>query len=180
MGKSRICSPTLPVTADIAAVNTRWNLCCRQATTATCNKHDSSDNDNCDYNNDNDTNNQSINNNDHNSTIDSTADRIRKEDQSSPYCLRVREKNRMAASKCHIRQRKAISQLTAKYESLKDTNMKLKAILNDLEAEIYILKNMLIENGNCECDLIQQYVRDAAAKVVQNMRSSDERKGQHN
>lgn len=95
----------------------------------------------------------------------------RKEDRraSSPARLLVREKNRIATTKYRSRQRKAISQLTVQHEGLENTNRKLCATLNDLDAEAYVLKHMMLDHGNYGCELIQRYFRDVAAKVIQDI-----------
>ncbi|KOS19428.1 Transcription factor atf21 [Escovopsis weberi] len=80
---------------------------------------------------------------------------------------RIREKNRIAACKCRRKQRKAVSKLTSTHEGLEDLNRQLCGQVSELEAEAYVLKNMLMAHGNCGCEMIQQYFKDAAASLVQ-------------
>ncbi|KAH6608468.1 bzip transcription factor domain-containing [Trichoderma cornu-damae] len=84
---------------------------------------------------------------------------------------RVREKNRVAADKCRGRQRIATERLSSKHDVLEDQNRQLSQMLSDLVAERIMLKNMLLEHGNCGCELIENYLRDCAARWVKQVES---------
>ncbi|EQL00243.1 hypothetical protein G6O67_005178 [Ophiocordyceps sinensis] len=74
----------------------------------------------------------------------------------------AREKNRIAADKCRSKKRRAVAQLKTKHESLESTHRQLSSTASDLVAETHALKNMLMQHGNCDCELIQKYLKDAA------------------
>lgn len=84
---------------------------------------------------------------------------------------RIREKNRVAADKCRGRQRIAVEALSAKHDALEDQNRQLSQMMKDLVAERIALKNMLLEHGNCGCELIENYLRDSAVRWVKQVES---------
>ncbi|PTB66826.1 hypothetical protein BBK36DRAFT_1106026, partial [Trichoderma citrinoviride] len=79
---------------------------------------------------------------------------------------RIREKNRVAADKCRGRQRIAVEKLSSKHDALEEENRQLSQILKDLIAERIVLKNMLLEHGNCGSELIENYLRESAVRWV--------------
>ncbi|KAK5988647.1 hypothetical protein PT974_10133 [Cladobotryum mycophilum] len=89
--------------------------------------------------------------------------------KSQARISRIREKNRVAASKCRRKQRKANGQLQAKFEKLEERHSQLCSEVGELEAEAYVLKNMLMSHGSCGCELIQQYFKDLAASLMHKM-----------
>ncbi|KAL7783107.1 hypothetical protein V8C37DRAFT_397423 [Trichoderma ceciliae] len=84
---------------------------------------------------------------------------------------RIREKNRVAADKCRGRQRIAVERLSTKHDALEDQNRQLSQMMKDLVAERIVLKNMLLEHGNCGCELIENYLRDSAVRWVKQVKS---------
>ncbi|KAL7809616.1 basic-leucine zipper transcription factor [Trichoderma aethiopicum] len=84
---------------------------------------------------------------------------------------RIREKNRVAADKCRGRQRIAVEKLSAKHDALEEENRQLSQILKDLVAERIVLKNMLLEHGNCGSELIENYLRESAVRWVKQVES---------
>ncbi|TFB00407.1 hypothetical protein CCMA1212_007774 [Trichoderma ghanense] len=84
---------------------------------------------------------------------------------------RIREKNRVAADKCRGRQRIAVEKLSAKHDALEEENRQLSQILKDLIAERIVLKNMLLEHGNCGSELIENYLRESAVRWVKQVES---------
>ncbi|PTB39304.1 uncharacterized protein TrAFT101_007898 [Trichoderma asperellum] len=85
--------------------------------------------------------------------------------------MRIREKNRIAADKCRGRQRIAMERLNLKHDSLEYENQQLSKMLKDLVAERIVLKNMLLEHGNCGCELIENYLRESAVRWVKQVES---------
>lgn len=85
--------------------------------------------------------------------------------------MRIREKNRIAADKCRGRQRIAMERLNLKHDSLEYENQQLSKMMKDLVAERIVLKNMLLEHGNCGCELIENYLRESAVRWVQQVES---------
>ncbi|UNI22309.1 hypothetical protein JDV02_008208 [Purpureocillium takamizusanense] len=96
-------------------------------------------------------------------SIKSEADASGAED---PRALRVREKNRIAADKCRSRRRQEEDKLKSKHEDLEQEHRRLSGALSELMAETYVLKNMLMEHGNCDCRLIQDYLKESASEWV--------------
>ncbi|RFU80463.1 bzip transcription factor domain-containing [Trichoderma arundinaceum] len=84
---------------------------------------------------------------------------------------RIREKNRVAADKCRGRQRIAAEKLSSKHDMLEDQNRQLSQMMKDLVAERIVLKNMLLEHGNCGCELIENYLRESAVRWVKQVES---------
>ncbi|PWI65210.1 hypothetical protein PCL_07260 [Purpureocillium lilacinum] len=80
--------------------------------------------------------------------------------------LRVREKNRIAAYNCRSRRRQEEDKLKAKHEVLEQEHRRLLEALSDQMAETYLLKNMLMAHGSCDCRLIQDYLKESAADWV--------------
>ncbi|KAM0487135.1 hypothetical protein ACHAPX_000404 [Trichoderma viride] len=85
--------------------------------------------------------------------------------------VRIREKNRIAADKCRGRQRVAMDRLNMKHDSLELENQQLTKMAKDLIAERIVLKNMLLEHGNCGCELIENYLRESAVRWVKQVES---------
>jgi hypothetical protein len=85
--------------------------------------------------------------------------------------VRIREKNRIAADKCRGRQRIAMERLNLKHDSLEYENQQLSKMVKDLVAERIVLKNMLLEHGNCGCELIENYLRESAVRWVKQVES---------
>lgn len=85
--------------------------------------------------------------------------------------VRIREKNRIAADKCRGRQRIAMERLNTKHDSLEYENQQLTKMAKDLIAERIVLKNMLLEHGNCGCELIENYLRESAMRWVKQVES---------
>lgn len=85
--------------------------------------------------------------------------------------MRIREKNRIAADKCRGRQRIAMERLNMKHDSLEYENQQLTKMAKDLIAERIVLKNMLLEHGNCGCELIENYLRESAVRWVKQVES---------
>ncbi|KAL3952776.1 hypothetical protein ACCO45_012719 [Purpureocillium lilacinum] len=83
-----------------------------------------------------------------------------------PKTVRVREKNRIAADKCRSRRRQEEGKLKSCHEDLEQEHRRLSAALSELMAETFVLKNMLMEHGSCDCRLIQDYLKDSASEWV--------------
>lgn len=90
-----------------------------------------------------------------------------------PKTVRVREKNRIAADKCRSRRRQEEDKLKSCHEDLEQEHRRLSAALSELMAETFVLKNMLMEHGSCDCRLIQDYLKDSASEwVAKKLKSS--------
>ncbi|GJN78601.1 hypothetical protein PLIIFM63780_002110 [Purpureocillium lilacinum] len=80
--------------------------------------------------------------------------------------VRVREMNRIAADKCRLRRRNEEDKLKSKHDDLEQDRRRLSVALSELTAETYLLKNMLMEHGSCDCRLIQDYLKESASEWV--------------
>ena len=74
-----------------------------------------------------------------------------------------RVRNRMAANKCRRKTRDAIDRLEEETRHGADLHDHLAAQAAALRSEIYDLNNMLLRHDDCDCVLIQQYLRNTAA-----------------
>ncbi|GJN78646.1 hypothetical protein PLIIFM63780_002155 [Purpureocillium lilacinum] len=85
-------------------------------------------------------------------------------DDLSTVC--AREKNRISADKCRSRRRKGEDKLRSKHEDLEQEHRRLSGALSELMAETYVLKNMLMGHGSCDCRLIQVYLKESASERI--------------
>ncbi|KAM4061178.1 bZIP transcription factor [Hirsutella rhossiliensis] len=84
----------------------------------------------------------------------------------NPTVLQAREKNRMAADKCRSKKQRDVTQLKSMHETLEARHRQLCSTVSDLVAETHALKNMLMQHGNCDCELIQEYLRESASSWI--------------
>ena len=83
-----------------------------------------------------------------------------------PKSVRVREKNRIAADKCRSRRRQEEDKLKSRHDDLEQEHRRLLGELSELMSETFVLKNMLMEHGSCDCRLIQDYLKESASEWV--------------
>lgn len=76
-----------------------------------------------------------------------------------------RLRNRAAATKCRMKSKVAIAQLEATERVLSDQHSQLSATVTGLRDEVLTLKNEILLHGNCDCDLINHYLRNAARNL---------------
>lgn len=76
-----------------------------------------------------------------------------------------RQRNRRAATKCREKTKAAMIQLEATEKAASMEHMELSKTVADLRGEVLALKNQLLLHGNCECDVIQKYLRNAARNI---------------
>lgn len=76
-----------------------------------------------------------------------------------------RQRNRRAAIKCREKTKAATAQLEATERAVSLEHMELSKTVADLRGEVLALKNQLLLHGNCNCDAIQQYLRNAARSI---------------
>lgn len=89
-----------------------------------------------------------------------------------PKALRVRKRNRLAADKCRSRRRQEEDKLKSQHHNLERDHVRLSGAISELKAETYLLKNMLMNHGSCDCRLIQNYLKESASKWVANKRNA--------
>lgn len=87
-------------------------------------------------------------------------------DPNDLKALQARERNRIAADKCRSRRRQEEDKLKSKHNNLEQQHRKLSGALSDVMEEIYVLKNMLVQHGSCDCRLIQDYLKESASEWV--------------
>ncbi|PHH91329.1 hypothetical protein CDD83_900 [Cordyceps sp. RAO-2017] len=86
--------------------------------------------------------------------------------------ISAREKNRIAAEKCRLKKRYSVAQLESKHEILEAQHRQLLDTVAVLVAETHDLKNMVMQHSNCDNDLIQRYLDDAASSWITKRRDS--------
>ncbi|CAN8105294.1 unnamed protein product [Discula destructiva] len=76
-----------------------------------------------------------------------------------------RQRSRRAATKCREKTKKATAELEATEKAITAENLELTKTVKDLRGEVLALKNQLLLHGNCDCDIIQRYLRKAAHAI---------------
>lgn len=79
---------------------------------------------------------------------------------------RILERNRVATTKCRIRERGEASMLITCEQAIEGQNRELWAGFNALLAEIYALRTQLLQHTDCGCVLIQKYIANEAKKPI--------------
>ncbi|RYO89304.1 hypothetical protein DL764_008598 [Monosporascus ibericus] len=79
--------------------------------------------------------------------------------------LTHRERNRIAAHKCRQKNRQNVEELQQQERDLAQQNKYLNAHLNHLKDEVLVLRNEILNHGNCECELIQNYIAETAKNL---------------
>ncbi|KAI5455862.1 hypothetical protein BGZ63DRAFT_397491 [Mariannaea sp. PMI_226] len=80
---------------------------------------------------------------------------------------RVQERNRIAAIKCRMRKREDLARLQSDEQAIEQRHRMLSICMNELNEEILYLKTQLLKHTNCNCDLIQNYIKTKAAHYIQ-------------
>ncbi|EXK25632.1 hypothetical protein FOMG_17731 [Fusarium oxysporum f. sp. melonis 26406] len=80
--------------------------------------------------------------------------------------LNALERNRHAAAKCRARKQDQENALACEVEVLEGRHQQLSSCYNDLIEQIYHLKSEILRHSDCDCALIQQYIRSEAHKSV--------------
>ncbi|KAG6001987.1 hypothetical protein E4U21_003600 [Claviceps maximensis] len=79
------------------------------------------------------------------------------------------ERSRMASNKFRARKRSEIAQLEMVQWRIEGENRTLRSVLDALTSEIHLLKMQILQHTNCDCELIQEYIRKGALNFVQNL-----------
>ncbi|CAG8609916.1 18195_t:CDS:2, partial [Acaulospora morrowiae] len=72
------------------------------------------------------------------------------------------ERNRIAASKCRQKKKAAMQELKERADAIGTRNASLHGFVNDLREELLTLKNQLLAHRNCNCNILQEYIRKDA------------------
>ncbi|RYP75968.1 hypothetical protein DL771_002040 [Monosporascus sp. 5C6A] len=79
--------------------------------------------------------------------------------------LTHRERNRIAAHKCRQKNKQNVEELQQQERELAQQNKYLNAHLNHLKDEVLGLRNEILNHGNCDCELIQNYIAETARNM---------------
>ncbi|KAH8754869.1 hypothetical protein F5883DRAFT_650346 [Diaporthe sp. PMI_573] len=98
--------------------------------------------------------------NDHSLSEQSNESQLQKHRQS------MLKRNSMAARKCRAKTKAAVADLEATEKAMCTEHYRLSTTVTGLREEVLMLKNELLKHGNCDCEIIQQYLTNAAKKIA--------------
>ncbi|KAI9247960.1 hypothetical protein BDA99DRAFT_609124 [Phascolomyces articulosus] len=75
------------------------------------------------------------------------------------------ERNRVAASKCRQKKKKWMQDLEIRSEQVISRNEELKVLLSKLREESMFLRNQLLTHSDCNCTMVQAYLRRSSARL---------------
>ncbi|KAF7556568.1 hypothetical protein G7Z17_g1307 [Cylindrodendrum hubeiense] len=78
----------------------------------------------------------------------------------------IRQRNRIASNKLRAKKREDTSKLKSDKEDMEQVNRDLRSQVTDLANEVYQLKMQLLQNTDCGCALIQNYVAHEAERYI--------------
>ncbi|KAG2231226.1 hypothetical protein INT48_009270 [Thamnidium elegans] len=78
------------------------------------------------------------------------------------------EKNREAAYRCRQKKKKWVNDLEERSESAEHRNKELQDQVSQLREESIYLRNLLLTHGNCDCDVVQTYLRRTSEQLMNN------------
>jgi hypothetical protein len=76
------------------------------------------------------------------------------------------ERNRVAASKCRQKKKKWVQDLEARSDQVHARNKELQQLVSQLREETIYLRNQLLAHGNCDCSIVQTYLRRSSAQLT--------------
>ncbi|KAG2210221.1 hypothetical protein INT47_003206 [Mucor saturninus] len=76
------------------------------------------------------------------------------------------EKNREAAYRCRQKKKKWVNDLEERSESVEHKNRELQEQVARLRDESIYLRNLLLTHGNCDCDVVQTYLRRTSEQLT--------------
>lgn len=79
--------------------------------------------------------------------------------------LTYRERNRIAAHKCRQKNKQSVQELQQQERDLAEKNKVLAAHVGHLKDEVLGLKTEILNHGNCDDELIQNYIAKSAKKL---------------
>ncbi|KAI8883012.1 hypothetical protein K501DRAFT_333639 [Backusella circina FSU 941] len=82
---------------------------------------------------------------------------------------KVLEKNRQAAFRCRQKKKKWTQNLEERVEEAEERNKELVKTVADLREEALYLRNLLLMHCNCDCTVVQSYMRRASEKLAKGM-----------
>jgi hypothetical protein len=84
---------------------------------------------------------------------------------------RVRQKNKFAAAKCRLRQKKQTQTTESEYERLSEDNAQLKSCVQELRQELNELNAFALGHADCDCPIVE-YNRAQAKRFIAECYSS--------
>ncbi|KAI8145293.1 hypothetical protein BJV82DRAFT_536336 [Fennellomyces sp. T-0311] len=99
----------------------------------------------------------------------STAGRKRRaseDDDDDEQRQKLLERNRLAASKCRQKKKRWVQDLEVKSEQVSARNQELHDLLAQLREESMFLRNQLLAHGDCNCTMVQTYLRRSSARLT--------------
>ncbi|KKY36559.1 putative transcription factor atf21 [Diaporthe ampelina] len=85
--------------------------------------------------------------------------------QPPPQQADHRARNREAANRCRAKGKVAVAELEATERAMSTEHEALARTARSLRDEVLALKNQLLMHGNCDDDVIQQYLANSARMV---------------
>ncbi|KAI8394181.1 uncharacterized protein BYT42DRAFT_33904 [Radiomyces spectabilis] len=82
------------------------------------------------------------------------------------------ERNRVAASKCRQKKKKWMQELEQRSEQVANRNKELHDLVSQLREETMYLRNQLLAHGNCDCTVVQSYLRKTSAQITSSVASA--------
>ncbi|KAG2201040.1 hypothetical protein INT46_004366, partial [Mucor plumbeus] len=79
------------------------------------------------------------------------------------------EKNREAAYRCRQKKKKWVNNLEERSQIAETKNRDLQEQVSQLREESIYLRNLLLTHGNCECDVVQAYLRRTSEQLSSNV-----------
>ncbi|KAI9478097.1 MAG: hypothetical protein EXX96DRAFT_569573 [Benjaminiella poitrasii] len=79
------------------------------------------------------------------------------------------EKNREAAYRCRQKKKKWIHSLEEQSQIAETKNRELQSIVAHLREESIYLRNLLLTHGDCDCDVVQAYLRRTSEQLSSRM-----------
>jgi hypothetical protein len=87
--------------------------------------------------------------------------------QSSDRIKRIQERNRIAANKLRVKQREEQQGLESSKQDLERIYRDLSTCVADLTFEVYELKMQLLQQSECNCTLMQNYLIHESGRYIQ-------------
>ena len=84
---------------------------------------------------------------------------------SNKKALSYRERNRIAAHKCRQKNKQNVQALQEQERYLAEQNRYLSEHAHHLKNEVLGLRNEILNHGNCDDELIQNYINESAKKL---------------
>ena len=83
------------------------------------------------------------------------------------------ERNRVAASKCRQKKKEWTQNLENRARELQKTNNQLRMVADSCRQEILFLKGELLKHSQCECELIQTFIKSGTNNVADHKYEED-------